>query len=84
MRYLLKDPMAPRASHFDAIKTLMDTFDAFMIARGYLALDRTAAGQSKLAAVKVNFGVWAEEFTRENPEVLSFYQTVISPEAGID
>ena len=84
MRYLLKDPMAPRASHFEAMKTLMDTFDAFMIARGYLALDRTAAGQSKLAAVKVNFGVWAEEFTRENPEVLSFYQTVISPEAGID
>ena len=84
IRILLKDPAAPRASHFDALKVLMDTFDAFMIARGYLALDGTGAGQLKLNGAKLQFKNWAAKFTAANPEVLSFYQTVISPEAGVD
>ena len=84
MRLLLDDPMAPRASHFEALKTLQDTFDAFMIARGYLSLDRTAIGQNKLALAKQQFLTWVFNFVQQNPLVQSYYQTVLSPEAGLD
>jgi hypothetical protein len=84
MRYLLNDPEAPQASHFTALKTLQDTFDAFMTARSYLALDRTSLGENKLALAKQQFSNWASNFIRENPLVQSYWLTVLSPEAGVD
>jgi hypothetical protein len=84
MRLILDDPMAPQASHFEALKTLQDTFDSFMIARGYLSLDRTSAGQNKLLLAKQAFSNWVSNFVQENPLVQSYWQTVLSPEAGLD
>ena len=84
MRVILKDPEAPKADHFDQLKVLMDTFDAFMISRSYLALDRTAAGQNKLIAAKATFSKWVSAFVLKYPMVQSFWDTVLSPEAGID
>lgn len=84
MRYLIKDPNAPRASHFESLVTLQQTFDNFMIARGQLALDKTANGEARLRIAKQMFADWVLKFVTENPMVGPYWQTVLSPEAGVD
>jgi hypothetical protein len=84
MRYLVDDPKAPKASHFEALKTLQDSFDAYMTARSYLAMNQTAAGQAQLNSLKVTFSSWVNDFVLVNPMVQSYWQTVLSPEAGLE
>lgn len=84
MRYLIDDPEAPKASHFEALKSLQNSFDAYMAARSYLAMNQTAAGQAQLNALKVQFNGWVNEFVLVNPMIQSYWQTVLSPEAGLD
>jgi hypothetical protein len=84
MRYLLNDPLTPKASHFDSMKTLMDTFDYFNQERSRLNLVRTAAGRSKTELLKKNFEDWVTSFVLANPKVNSFWLTVLRPESGLD
>jgi hypothetical protein len=84
MRYLINDPLAPKASHFEALATLMRTFDAFSVARGQLGLDRTAYGQSQMNALKRQFRAWVTEFIAENPLVQPFWLSVLQPESGLE
>lgn len=84
IRYLLSDPLAPKASHFDAMKTLVDTFDEYMTARSFYAQDKTARGRERVNAIKEQFGAWAMTFVQENPMVAPFYLSIIQPEAGLE
>jgi hypothetical protein len=84
MRYLLSDPDAPRASHFDSMKTLMDSFDLFMTERSRLGLNKTAYARGQVESLKGEFDSWVTQFTANNPEVNSFWLTVLRPESGLD
>lgn len=84
MRVALDDPEFPRAPHFESLKTLQDSFDAYMVARGRLALDRTAGGQARSASLRLAFDTWATNFVALNPAVNSYWLTVLRPESGLD
>jgi hypothetical protein len=84
MRYLLTDPLTPKASHFDSMKTLVDGFDLFNTERSRLNLNRTAAGRTKVEQLKKVFEEWVTGFVLENPKVNSFWLTVLRPESGLD
>lgn len=84
MRYLLNDPLAPKASHFDSLKLLMDAFDEFSTARSFYAQDNTARGRERVNAIKENFAEWATQFVADNPMVAPFYLSIIQPEAGLE
>lgn len=84
MRYLLKDPMAPKASHFEVLSTLQKAFDAYSVARGELGLDRTGFGRDRLNALKFEFRAWVDDFIIENPMVNSYWLTVLEPESGLE
>jgi hypothetical protein len=84
MRIVLKDPMAPKAAHFDALKILQDSFDTYQILRGELGLDRTTAGEIKLSELKLRFRAWADEFLLNNPMVATYWTTVLEPESGLE
>ena len=84
MRYLLKDPMAPKAAHFEALGTLQRSYDAYSVARGELGLDRTGYGKNRLDALKREFRAWVDDFIIENPMVSSYWLTVLEPESGLE
>jgi len=84
MRVVLKDPLAPKAAHFDAMRILQDTFDVYQILRGELGLDRTTSGEFKLSALKVQFRAWVDDFLINNPMVMPYWTTVLQPEAGLE
>jgi len=84
MRIVLKDPMAPKAAHFDALKILQDSFDTYQVLRGELGLDRTTAGEVKLSELKLRFRAWADEFLLNNPMVATYWTTVLEPESGLE
>lgn len=82
MRVLIDDPEFPKAPHFDQIKTLQETWDAFMIAKGRLGLDRSNAGQAKVELLKSEFSNWVAEYVATYPAVSSYWITVLEPESG--
>jgi len=84
MRIALLDPEFPKANHFDDLKMLQDSFDAYIVARGRLALDRTSAGQGRMQILKTTFNAWATAFVAEHPAVGSYWLTVLKPESGVD
>lgn len=84
MRYLVKDPLAPKASHFEALATLQRSYDAYSVARGELGLDRTGFGRDRLDALKREFRSWVDDFIIENPMVSSYWLTVLEPESGLE
>lgn len=84
MRYLLDDPAFPKTDHFDALKELQDAFDAFIVARGQLSINRTMFNQTRLSALKLQFATAVEAFILENPAVRPYWQTVLKPESGLD
>ena len=84
MRYVLKDPLVPKAPHFEQLKVLQDSFDAYSVARGELGLDKTAYGVSRLNALKKAFQSWASDFLIENPGLNSYWSTILEPEAGLE
>jgi len=84
MRIALLDPEFPKANHFDDLKMLQDSFDAYIVARGRLALDRTSAGQGRMQVLKTTFNAWATAFVAEHPAVGSYWLTVLKPESGVD
>lgn len=84
MRVLLKDPLFPKAPHFEAMRILQDSFDAYSILRGELGLDRTASGEVKLSALKIQFRAWVDDFLLNNPMVQPYWISVLQPEAGLE
>ncbi len=84
MRLLLDDPLAPKASHFAPLGSLMRSFDAFSLERSRLNLNRTALGRTRVELLKKNFEDWVTNFVLENPTVNSFWLTVLRPESGLD
>lgn len=84
MRYVLKDPEAPKADHFDALKILQDSYDTYSVARGELALDRSTRGEVALSGLKLRFRSWVEEFLINNPKVLPYWTTILEPESGLE
>jgi hypothetical protein len=84
MRYLLDDPAFPKTDHFDALKELQDAYDAYVVARGQLSVNRTMYNQTRLSALKIQFSAAVEEFVLENPAVRPYWQTVLKPESGLD
>jgi hypothetical protein len=84
MRYVLKDPLVPKAPHFEKLKILQDSYDAYSVARGELGLDKTARGVSRLNTLKKAFRAWASDFLIENPTLNSYWLTILEPEAGLE
>lgn len=84
MRYFLGDPEAPRSSHFDSMKVLMDSFDMFTRERSRLNLNRSAQGRTMSELYKKRFEEWTAAYILENPQVKSFWLTVLRPESGLD
>lgn len=84
MRVLIDDPEFPKAPHFDQLKTLQETWDAFMIAKGRLGLDRSNVGQSKVDLLKSEFSSWVSDYLVAYPAVSSYWITVLEPESGLE
>ena len=84
MRYVLNDPEAPKAAHFDSLKILMDSYDSYTVEKSRLGLDHSAAGRARLEILKKNFDSWVANFVSLNPGVNTFWMTVLRPEAGLD
>lgn len=84
MRTLLDDPLAPQASHFGAMKVLMESYDTFTVERSRLSLNKSGYGRAQVEILKKNFEEWVTRFTAENPAINSFWLTVLRPETGLD
>lgn len=84
MRYLINDPLTPKADHFEGLKALQNSFDAYQAARGEISLDRTARGVVRLSQLKDVFNSWVTGFLKENPALVSYWQTILEPEAGLE
>lgn len=84
MRYFLGDPEAPKSSHFDSMKILMDSFDMFTRERSRLNLNSSAQGRTFAELYKKRFEEWTTAYILENPQVKSFWITVLRPESGLD
>jgi len=84
MRYLIKDPLAPKAKHFEALASLQRSFDAYSVARSELGLDRTSRGVNTLNALKASFKEWVDDFIVANPSLSSYWITILQPESGLD
>jgi len=84
MRYLIKDPLAPKAGHFEALASLQRSFDAYSVARSELGLDRTSRGVNTLNALKGSFKEWVDDFIVANPSLSSYWITILQPESGLD
>lgn len=84
MRLLLNDPEVPKAKHFDALKTLMDSFDSYTVELSRLALDRSSVGRARTEVFKKRFDGWVTTFVAANPQVNTFWLTVLRPETGLD
>jgi len=63
---------------------LQDAYDAYVVARGQLSVNRTMYNQTRLSALKIQFSAAVEEFVLENPAVRPYWQTVLKPESGLD
>jgi hypothetical protein len=84
MHYLLNDPEAPKAEHFDNLKNLMDSYDSFMLNKSSLALDHSARGRAQTELFKKSFEDWTNNFVMSYPELNTFWLTVLRPETGLD
>jgi hypothetical protein len=84
MRYVINDPKAPKAAHFDALRTLQLSYDAFSTARGQLNLDRTGRGAMASQNLKKAFASWVNDFLVQNPAVMSYWISVLEPESGLE
>jgi hypothetical protein len=84
MRYLLNDPEAPQAEHFDSLRILMNSYDTYVVNKGSLGLDQSARGRAILEVFKKQFEEWSNQFLLDYPEASTFWLTVIRPETGLD
>jgi hypothetical protein len=84
MRVLLKDPEVPKASHFDNMTLLMNTFDQYNIIKSRLGVDNSARNRNAIGELKLTFSTWATTFVTKHPEVRAFWLTVLQPEAGLE
>lgn len=84
MHYLVNDPEAPKADHFDLLKLLMQSYDSFIVTKGSFALDHSAGGRARTELLKKGFEDWANQFLDKHPELSTFWLTVLRPETGLD
>lgn len=83
MRVAVADPEAPRAWHFDETRVAVQMFDAYQGAIAELRMDRTNAGQERLAQIKGAYDQTMAEFVVRYPHMESLWISVLRPEANL-
>jgi len=83
LRYALDDPLFPKAKHFEGMKTMIDTFDLFIMQKRRLSLSGSGINNIMKKDLQDNFLMWSKDFINNNPGVETFWNTVIQPEIGL-
>lgn len=83
MSIAVNDPQAPQAWHTDALKTLQQSYDHYSQLAIMYGKDRKATSVRQLAALKIEFGQWADQYALQHPEVDSYWDSVLKPEANL-
>ena len=84
IQIIVKDPEFPKTNHTEAMKTLMQGWNAYMNTVGELSLNQTAAGRSRVAEERVMWQMYAENFIKNVPQLKTFWLSVLKPESGLD
>ena len=84
IQIIVKDPEFPKTDHTEAMRTLMQGWNAYMNTVGELSLNQTAAGRSRVAEERVMWQIYAENFIKDVPQLKTFWLSVLKPESGLD
>lgn len=80
----LKTEAFGQRPEYEAISTMMRSWQNYQDERARLRYDNSAAARKRRDNARVQLTAWMEKFIRANPEVLPLYLRVIRPDLGID
>lgn len=83
LRIALEDPAAPKAWHFDSVKTMVNTYDDYTAQLAALSQSRSAAAQVNIDALKQRYSDVMEQFVLKYPETESLWTAVLKPESSL-
>lgn len=84
MRRAVKDPLAPKAAHFDTMRNMMLSFDNYKIQLSILGEDRSAKGRARVEKLKADYAAFMDQMVVGNPTAAAFWSSVLRPEASLD
>ena len=84
MRTVLRDPLAPVTPKAEGLALMMQSYDAFLVARTDMAEDGSARGRARLEMAKQSFVSTMETIALRYPDVAAFWTGVLRPEASLE
>lgn len=84
MQSIIKDPLAPQSPQTDALRSAMEAFNDYRVRLGVLADNRTNIGRREIENLKLQFSEYMGTLVKANPGIMSFWTSVLRPEASLD
>lgn len=83
MRQAVNDPEAPQAWHTGNLRELQQSYDHYDQLRTIYGRDRKSSSVRSLAALKLEFSMWADRYVLQHPEVEPYWSTILKPESAL-
>lgn len=83
MRTIVQDPEAPKPPHFEALKSVMESWDLYQANLAYARDDRTAKGRDRVDFLKGRWEDYMTQMVRKYPPLSSFWTSVLRPESSL-
>lgn len=84
MRYVVNDPDVPPSPQVEPLRRVMRLWDTYTSTLAVLADQGTSLARREIDQLKTDFGAQMNQLTKENPGIMSFWLSVLRPEAGLD
>jgi len=83
MRTIVQDPAMPDTPHKEAMQKAMRAFDSFQTQLAMLNTQRTAIARQRIDDLKTAYASYMNELTKANPGIMSFWVTILRPQASL-
>jgi hypothetical protein len=84
MRVVVNDPATPETPLSPKMRKMMTVWDRYLTMRAQLAEDGSRKGQQAMEEFKTRFETGIDAWVQTDPQLSTFWVTILRPEAGLD
>lgn len=81
---IMRDPAQPASPQLAPLTEAVQAYDSYKIALAELSLHNTALARRQTDDLKLRFQTFMDSLTMANPGIMSFWVSVLRPEASLD